>query len=199
MKLRACILFIACITATAPLIRAAQDDGVDSGTQPSCVDATKQTTNAMLARDWPQLREQAQRMLQACGNKADSTTRASAYKAIASADRALKLPTEALAAANACIGASYDDAGCHIERAQALLLLDQRDEARASLVTAEHVAQSGLDAAAKSLDEAGSDAERDLATSRLDISRAEKNLATQLREEDFPEKPPPAATGPQSK
>lgn len=152
-----------------------------------CIEAKKQTIAAMTARDWSALKQQAYRKLAACAGDNTSDSLSDSYKDIAIANRELGLYEETLAAADACIGARYSNSGCHLIRAQALLALERRDEARTSLEYAARIARLNMEAAGKARAQATTSIETERAISVLSLSRAELELIETLRVKHFAE------------
>lgn len=145
MRFEYSLTLVACVLVSLHYVEAlAQGSPQVTAVRERCVAETKARTAAMVAKDWPQLEQIAERYISICGTVFGARDLSTAYEAKATALIRLQRLPEALQTLASCIETYYPNSGCHSKRVMALIDLNRRDEARSALAIAEQVARHNL-------------------------------------------------------
>ena len=147
----------------------------------ACVAQIDERSAALVAHDWTQLDRLAKQYIQSCRGAFDANDLSSAFEHIAWANFEMSLFLDALNAANACIETYYANPGCHYQKVQTLIALDQLITARDSLRIAEKVIEHSLSKNESDLKNAQSLSEQKLFLARKGNYEALQRAAEALR------------------
>lgn len=166
-------------THSAAVAQGGPNDRVEWKNQ--CITQFKERTAALVARDWPQLERLAKRYLQDCKGAFGSEDYSIAYEHIAIANMRLNNPTAALAASAECIDTFYGNAGCHVEKVEALIYLERLAEAHTEFKIAERLVTHLIEVNERALREAYEPSEKRLYSSKDNHLRSLKEFLDSIR------------------
>lgn len=151
----------------------------------ACIAQINQRTAALVSQDWSELERLAERYAKTCKNIFDEEDYSSAYEQIAIANVWLNNAKKALAASDSCIGISYSNSGCHLQKIEALIQLKRLADARASLDKAEKLIKHLMGLNERDLRDARTELDKELFGSRLNNLIAQQSHALAIRNRYF--------------
>jgi tetratricopeptide (TPR) repeat protein len=98
-----------------------------------CISLIKQSTAALVARDWDNLERINKDRLKYCKGVENSENLSEGYANIAIANNEQERPKLALDACESCIKTYYGNPSCHLEKAKALMKLGRKKESLKTL------------------------------------------------------------------
>lgn len=151
----------------------------------TCIAQINQRTAALVSQDWSELERLAERYAKTCKNVFDQEDYSSAYEQIAIANVKLSNAKKALAASDSCIGISYSNSGCHLQKIEALVQLKRLTDARASLDKAERLIKHLMELNERDLRDARTALDKELFEARLNNLNAQQSHASAIRNRYF--------------
>lgn len=132
-----------------------------------CISLKNEETAALVAKDWGNLDRLARAYTRECKGVFEAEWLSGAHENIAIANNAQGKYKNALVASNACAKAYYGSPGCHIQKSRALIALGEKTEAVKSLDISERLARHALEIAQHDLNQAYSELDKELYTSKI--------------------------------
>lgn len=157
----------------------AQSDSQDKKRE--CLTLLEERTAATDAKDWKQLEKLAKRYLQNCKGVDDSEWYSTGYENLGAANIQLNNAMAALTASETCIDIYYRNAGCHINKVQALIKLKRLSEARNSIEIAERLLAHVTDKNERDLRETSDPLKKEVYSSKQVHLNSLKRLLDSLR------------------
>jgi len=151
----------------------------------TCIAQINQRTAALVSQDWSELERLAERYAKTCKNVFDEEDYSSAYEQIAIANVKLSNAKKALAASDSCIGISYSNSGCHLQKIEALIQLKRLADARSSLDKAERLIKHLMELNERDQRDARTALDKELFESRLNNLSAQQSHASAIRNRYF--------------
>lgn len=142
-----------------------------------------ESTAALVASDWVSLDRLARKDVQSCGSSDGPQRLAQAYERLSFANNKFGRASEALKAADQCITTQYSRSGCHIEKAQALVLQGRVQEAWTVLDVADRLAGHAYEIAKRDLASAQTDSDEELQSSKLALHESELAQIARIRKD----------------
>lgn len=116
-----------------------------------CLHKTQERSAAMQARDWEAMEKFANAYIKSCAGVDRPKDFSRAHWEAAMASLKLGRPAIALKHLDNCIGVSYTNATCHVEKVYVLMRMKRTDEARKLHVTAERLVSGQLEETERAL------------------------------------------------
>lgn len=148
-----------------------------------CISLKNEETAALVAKDWENLDRLARIYVGECKDVFEAQWLSGAHENIAIANNAQGKFKYALVASNACVKAYYGSPGCHIQKSRALVALGEKAEAVKSLDISERLARHALEGAQHDLNQAYSELDKELYTSRISQHESYLYLIDAMRSE----------------
>ena len=127
----------------------------------------------------------AERYAKTCKNVFDEEDYSSAYAEIAIANVNLSNAKKALVASDSCIGISYSNSVCHLQKIEALIQLKRLADARSSLDKAERLIKHLMELNERDQRDARTALDKELFESRLNNLSAQQSRASAIRNRYF--------------
>lgn len=145
-----------------------------------CIEQVNRNTAALVARDWLQLTNEADRFIKNCGSILGNEFLAQAHQRKMDAYEFLQLPSKALKSSDDCLNSYYGNTGCHLGRTFALIQLKRYQEAKVSLDRADKLITVSLHNIERDLLRPQHYLDRELSQSRQNEIKSHQELAFEL-------------------
>jgi hypothetical protein len=146
-----------------------------------CIYNINQRTAAMVAEDWKRLIQESDEYIRKCERIWGADELANAYETRVVALNSLDQPTQSLQSVETCLSVDYNNTGCHLGSAEALILLKRFPESIRVLDRTDKLIAFNIQSLESELQRQQNPLDKELSEARRRAKQAHQNKSASLR------------------